>query len=87
MGVRRLRGGLDQLQKHANVTMFDAQEAIELAKATMADFKDGFGVKLVNKGNLADIVGFLMGRTSELPMFVVIDPQEDAQNSTAQKEG
>ena len=72
MGLRRLRGRLDQMQGNANFTMAMAQDLI-------ADLKDGFGVSIeIDAGAAQTLVGLLMGKAGTLPLKVKIDPEVDA---------
>lgn len=47
MGLRRLRGRLDQVQGHANQTMFEARDAIAVGKALAEDVQDGIATKIL----------------------------------------
>ena len=71
MGLRRLRGRLDQLQGNANFTMAEAQ-------ALIADLQDGFGVTIeIDEGAAKTLMGILLGQAGTLPVKVKIDPTVD----------
>lgn len=75
MGLRRLRGRLDQIQGEANETMAFAQ-------ALLADLADGVGVKIHVDANavktLMDM--FLAGKECDLPFTVKVDPTVDTKD-------
>jgi phage gp37-like protein len=72
MGLRRLRGRLDQIQGSANLTLQDARDLL-------ADLQDGFGVTVQVDANamktLMDM--FLAGKECKLPLTIKIDPTID----------
>jgi hypothetical protein len=71
MGLRRLRGRLDQLQGEANHTMGLAQDLI-------ADLQDGFGVTItVDDDAVKKLMKILLGFPGELPLRIKIDPKVD----------
>jgi len=75
MGLGRLRGRLDQLQGEANLTLDDARDLL-------ADFQDGFGLKLVvDAARLRPLLKELFMGSSvdqiELPIVLKIDPSVD----------
>jgi len=75
MGLRRLRGRLDQLQGNANFTLAEAQ-------ALIADLQDGFGLKIVvDAGKIRPLLNQLLVGNSEgpveLPLTIKIDPTID----------
>jgi hypothetical protein len=72
MGLRRLRGRLDQMQGEANETMGLAQDLI-------ADLSDGFGVTVsVDPAKFWDCWAKLRsGEKFDLPITVQIDPTVD----------
>ena len=75
MGLRRLRGRLDQVQGEANDTM-------ALAQALIADLQDGFGVSVEFDSVAASrifhdlITGKLVGKVT-LPLLIKVDPAVD----------
>lgn len=79
MGLRRLRGRLDQLQGNANFTMAQAQELIALAKDLLDDLKDGIGISAQLEDNAArTLMGMVLkGRGGKIPMTVEVDPTYD----------
>ena len=78
MGIRRLRGRLDQLQNNANLTMADAQELIGMAKELLDDLTDGISVTVhIDEGAAKTLVGILMGKAGKLPLVVAVDPTYD----------
>jgi len=78
MGLRRLRGRLDQVQGEANETM-------ALAQALMADLADGFGVTVtVDAGAVKTLTDmFLAGKECKLPLRITIDPSVDKETKDA----
>jgi hypothetical protein len=75
MGLRRLRGRLDQVQGHANASLAAADDLL-------ADLRDGVGITLRLDGDkLRELLRDLMyGKQSgpiDLPLTVVIDPTVD----------
>ena len=72
MGLRRLRGRLDQLQGAANLTLQDARDLL-------ADLSDGFGISItVDAGAVKTLVDmFLAGQSVTLPIRISIDPTID----------
>ena len=78
MGIRKLRGRLDQLQGKANLTMDDARELIGIAKDLVDDLTDGIGVTVhVDEGAAKTVLGLVMGKAGDLPLTVQIDPTFD----------
>lgn len=75
MGLRRLRGRLDQLQGEANQTMGLAQDLI-------ADLQDGFGVRIAFDPKVFwDAWAKLRaGEKFDLPISVRIDPKVDQED-------
>jgi hypothetical protein len=78
MGLRRLRGRLDQVQGEANETM-------ALAQDLLADLKDGFGITAsIDAVKLQSLVkSLLVGNaigTFELPITLKIDPSVDTEH-------
>ena len=73
MGLRRLRGRLDQLQGNANFTMAMAQDLL-------ADLQDGFGVTVSIDKNAARTIltHLLKGLECDLPIRIKVDPTVDA---------
>ena len=75
MGLRRLRGRLDQVQGAANLTLQDARDLL-------ADLADGFGVTVTIDATAAKILfqavvsGTLHGKI-DLPISLRIDPSSD----------
>ena len=65
MGLRRLRGRLDQLQGNANFTMAEAQALIE-------DVQDGIGIKLKLDKKFLDELETLLKDT---PLLKMLDPK------------
>ena len=78
MGLRRLRGRLDQLQGAANITMEDV-------RALVADLQDGFGITLsVDTGAAKTLMdSFLAGRECKIPLHITIDPGVDRETRDA----
>jgi hypothetical protein len=72
MGLRRLRGRLDQVQGKANQTMTLAQDLI-------ADLQDGFSVRIsIEPKKFWDCWTKLRsGESFDLPVTVKIDPTTD----------
>ena len=72
MGLRRLRGRLDQLQGNANFTMKMAQDLLE-------DLQDGFGVSVeIDEKAVQRLLGILSGKAGTLPLKIKISPEIDA---------
>jgi hypothetical protein len=78
MGLRRLRGRLDQVQGEANETM-------ALAQALLADLADGFGVTVtVDAGAVKTLTDMLLaGKECKLPLRITIDPEIDKETKDA----
>ena len=71
MGLRRLRGRLDQLQGQANNTMGLVQDLV-------ADLQDGFGVTVsVDAHAVKKLMEILLGEPGDLPLKIKIDPTVD----------
>lgn len=72
MGLKRLRGRLDQIQGSANLTLQDARDLL-------ADLQDGFGVTITVDANAAKTMMdmFLGGKECKLPLTIKIDPTID----------
>ena len=72
MGLRRLRGRLDQLQGNANFTMAEIQALVE-------DLQDGFGVEIdIDEGAATKLAQILLsGKAATLPFRVRIVPEID----------
>jgi hypothetical protein len=72
MGLKRLRGRLDQVQGAANLTLQDARDLV-------ADLQDGIGITIHVDANavktLMDM--FLAGKECKLPLTIKIDPTVD----------
>lgn len=66
--MRRLQRRLDQLQGDAHATMSVARELLH-------DLHDGVTIKLVNTGQ-GTVLDFLSGKIKELPIQIIVDPQE-----------
>lgn len=82
MGLRRLRGRLDQLQGTANQRMLQADELMQLAQDLVLDISDGFGIKVVvDAARIRPLLNeLLMGDSTEpleLPLLIKIDPSID----------
>ena len=72
MGLRRLRGRLDQLQANANFTMAEIQALVD-------DLQDGFGITIeVDEAAARKIMSILTGHAGTFPVRLKIDPQVDA---------
>lgn len=73
MGLRRLRGRLDQLQGNAN-------ETLQMAKDLIDDLKDGVGITIhLNAGAAKTLASMLLkGHAGDLPLTVTIDPTVDS---------
>ncbi len=70
MGLRRLRGRLDQLQGNANATL-------GLAQALLAELQDGFDVELeVTPDASSRLLDILKGKGGKLPIRLRIVPEE-----------
>ena len=83
MGLRRLRGRLDQLQGEANLTMAQAQALLAVAEALVEDLADGVGITVnVDAGAAKTIMGIMLGKAGKLPLSVQIDPTVDTLPST-----
>ena len=71
MGLRRLRGRLDQLQGNANFTLAEAQALID-------DLKDGFGVTIELDENAAQkLMDVFTGKGRKIPVTIKVDPTID----------
>jgi hypothetical protein len=71
MGLRRLRGRLDQLQGHANTTLGAADALIE-------ELRDGFAVEIeITPGAGPQLLQLLRGHGGKLPVKVRVIPEED----------
>ena len=72
MGLRRLRGRLDQLQGNANHTMGLAQDLI-------ADMQDGFGVRVSLDADAIKklFAAFTSKEGCDLPFTIKVDPTVD----------
>ena len=72
MGLRRLRGRLDQLQGEANQTMGLAQDLI-------ADLQDGFGVRVSLDADAIKklFAAFTSKEGCDLPFTIKVDPTID----------
>ena len=72
MGLRRLRGRLDQLQGEANQTMGLAQDLI-------ADLQDGFGVRVSLEADAVKklFAAFTSKEGCDLPFTIKVDPTVD----------
>lgn len=77
MGLRRLRGRLDQVQGEANLTLHMAQDLV-------ADLADGFGVQVeIDTASLQSLIttlltgGTLPGKVT-FPLTIKIEPEVDA---------
>lgn len=78
MGLRRLRGRLDQLQGNANFTMGQAQELMRMFDALLEDIADGVGVTFhVDKDAAKTLMGLMVGKPGKLPLSVQVDPTVD----------
>lgn len=70
MGLRRLRGRLDQLQGKANVTL-------DMAQALLAELQDGFALELeITPDAATQLVAILQGRGGKLPIRLRVVPEE-----------
>lgn len=75
MGLRRLRGRLDQLQGKANWTMDDARALIAEASEFLKQLEDGVGITaVVDAGAARTLARLLLGKGGTVPIKVVIDP-------------
>jgi hypothetical protein len=76
MGLRRLRGRLDQVQGEANLTLDDIRALVE-------DLHDGFGLSVeVDAAKLMDMLNKLMTGVSvpdkfTIPLTLKVDPTID----------
>jgi hypothetical protein len=71
MGLRRLRGRLDQLQGEANATM-------GMAQALLAELQDGFGVEIEVAPHAGkQLLELLKGKGGTLPVRIRVLPDED----------
>ena len=71
MGLRRLRGRLDQLQGEANFTM-------QMAQDLLADLQDGFGVEItMDIPNAQALMDIFTGKGSTVRFKVKVDPRVD----------
>lgn len=71
MGLRRLRGRLDQLQGDADATM-------GMAQALLEEFRDGFSVEfeLTPEAGVA-LLHLLNGKGGKIPVKMRVVPEED----------
>lgn len=70
MGVRRLRGRLDQLQGNANATL-------GMAQALLAELQDGFAVEIeITPDAGRQLLDILKGKGGTLPVRLRIVPEE-----------
>ena len=83
MGLRKLRGRLDQLQANANLTMAQAQALLEVGEALIEDLADGVGITVhIDEGAAKTIMGIMLGKAGKLPVQVQVDPTVDSLPST-----
>lgn len=70
MGLRRLRGRLDQLQGNANATL-------GMAQALLDELRDGFAVEVeITPDASSRLLDVLRGKCGTLPIRLRIVPEE-----------
>lgn len=80
MGLRRLRGRLNQLQSHANQRMLEAGHLLQLLQDLVADVQDGVGIKVrVEPSAVSRVAQAIWSRERiDVPVTIIIDFSEDA---------